>query len=76
MDYANPLNSITLPISYDFASRTFELYTENVSLIGMRKLELKAYLVDYPAVIAPTIQEVDVDIIDVCLAHFLITAVA
>lgn len=63
-------------MDYDAASRTFGIYTENVNLIGMRKIEIDAELADYPSNKAPTTQKIDIEIIDVCLEHFTITSLA
>lgn len=37
-------------MTYDTLSRSFEIYSEYLPLIGMRTIEVEAYFKDYPQV--------------------------
>lgn len=39
-------------MTYDMLTRTFEIYSENLALIGQRTIEIQAYLKDYPTLVS------------------------
>ena len=44
----NPIDLSTAPMSYDEVARTFTIYSEDMSLIGLQTFTLEAHLTDYP----------------------------
>ena len=44
------LTTSSSPMKYDTLTRSFEIYSEALSLIGMRTIEVEAYFKDYPQV--------------------------
>ena len=57
----------TRPLKYDTLTRTFDLYSEDLSLIGFRSLEVQAFLKDYPQVTSSSPNLIEaIEIFDPC----------
>lgn len=46
------LNLNSNPMAYDTLTRQFEIYSEDMSLLGFRSIEVKAYLKDYSTLVS------------------------
>ena len=54
-------------MTYDPLSHTFELYSEDFSLIGTHLIEVQGYLRDYPQVVSSVPNETSsIEIVDPC----------
>ena len=42
------IDSASSPVSFDTSTRTFEIYSEDFNLVGLRTIEVKGFLRDYP----------------------------
>ena len=75
LDYTSSFNSAQIdssssPLSYDSASLTYAIYSEDRNLIGPNLIELQALFVQYPSVTSGSPVEIDLEIIDPCLDPF------
>ena len=69
----DPLDMTTLPILYDSDLNTFEIYSEDYSLIGLRDITVEAYLTDYSQITSPAPESTQLLIKDPCIDFLTIT---
>lgn len=69
------LSTLTRPMAYDETALQFELYSEDETLEGFRKVELEAYFVEHPLgkSVDPKASTL-IEILDPCLSPAGITA--
>ena len=61
-------------MSYDEVARTFTIYSEDMSLIGLQTFTLEAHLTDYPVTrTAVQVESATLTIIDPCLNDSVLT---
>ena len=46
----NSIDTLSAPMKYDTATRTYSLYSEDFSLIGDQTFTLEAHLTDWPVI--------------------------
>jgi len=54
-------------MNYDTSKREFNIYSEQISLIGLRQLTIKAHLTQYPVIVTSKPESASIDIIDPCI---------
>ena len=63
-----PIDGTSSPMRYDASTRTFEIYSEDNALLGMRQIEVRGYFRDYPSIKSdlPNLTTT-IEILDPCL---------
>ena len=61
-----PVDTLTEPVNYDTTTQTFNIYTEDRTLIGFQDYACQAQLVDYPTTVS-VVEPGQIEIIDPCL---------
>ena len=59
------IDSLTQPMSYDTASRSFAFYSEDFDLIGSQEFTIQAFLIDHPTIVT-TVEMAFIDISNPC----------
>ena len=65
-------DSTSSPMIYDSKAGEFQIYSEDLSLIGLKTIQLRARLEEYPATNALD-QNFQIEIIDPCLSPVLLS---
>ena len=71
----NPIDLVTTPVSYDSASKTYTIYTEDEALKGSQSFTIEAHLTNFPTV-ATAVKAVTayIEIGSSCTAPSFVTA--
>ena len=56
------------PVGYDSDLRTFFMYSEDISLIGTRKVTVSAKLTNYSIIVTAAPESMQIEIIDSCIS--------
>lgn len=68
------IDTSSMPLSYDTTTRTFEMYSEQMALLGTRSIAIQGYFRDYMHIkSAPPDLETTIEILDPCLRPASIT---
>lgn len=59
-------------MSYEGLTREFSIYSEDLSLVGLKQIKVQATLQDYQSVVS-ALETTTIEIIDPCLDPFSLT---